>query len=107
MTPGTGQVSTLLAKLGIGAGVDWSNTAIYAILMVVITDVWHAVGFNFVIISAGTKDISPDPSTRRRSWTAPCLAENAVYYHSPLGTDYVPEITYGFYQRALQVYDIP
>ena len=41
-------------------GVDWANTAIYAIFMVVMIDVWHAVGFNFVIISAGTKDISPD-----------------------------------------------
>ena len=39
---------------------DWANTAIYAIFMVVMIDVWHAVGFNFVIISAGTKDISPD-----------------------------------------------
>lgn len=106
MTPGTGQVATLFEKLGIGVGVDWANTAIYAIFMVVMIDVWHAVGFNFVIISAGTKDISPDlyeaaeldgaSSWQKMRYITIPLLEPIMFL----------VITYGFIS-ALQVYDIP
>ena len=85
---------------------DWANTAIYAIFMVVMIDVWHAVGFNFVIISAGTKDISPDlyeaaeldgaSSWQKMRYITIPLLEPIMFL----------VITYGFIS-ALQVYDIP
>lgn len=106
MTPGTGRVSNFFASLGIGVGVDWANTAIYAILMVVIIDVWHATGFNFVILNAGTKDISPDlydaaeldgaSSWQKMRYVTIPLLEPIIFM----------VITYGFIS-ALQVYDIP
>ena len=60
MTTGTGLVASGLASLGIGEGVVWDSTEIYAIVYVLMVDVWNSAGFNFVIISAGMADISPD-----------------------------------------------
>ncbi len=106
MTPGTGRVSNFFASIGIGTGVDWANTAIYAILMVVMIDVWHATGFNFVIINAGTKDIPPDLYEAAEldgasSW------QKMRYITIPLLEPILfMVITYGFIS-ALQVYDIP
>ena len=106
MTPGTGRVSNLFASLGIGVGVDWAHTAIYAIFMVVMIDVWHATGFNFVIINAATKDISPDLYDAAEldgasSW------QKMRYITIPLLEPILfMVITYGFIS-ALQVYDIP
>lgn len=106
MTPGSGRVSNFFASIGIGAGVDWANTAIYAIFMVVMIDVWHATGFNFVIINAGTKDIPPDlyeaaeldgaSSWQKMRYITVPLLEPILFM----------VITYGFIS-ALQVYDIP
>ena len=106
MTPGTGRVSQLFAKIGIGVGVDWANTAIYAIFMVVLIDVWHATGFNFVILNAGTNDISPDLYDAAEldgatSW------QKMRYITIPLLEPIIfMVVTYGFIS-ALQVYDIP
>lgn len=106
MTPGTGRVSNFFASMGIGVGVDWANTAIYAIFMVVMIDVWHATGFNFVILNAGTKDISPDLYDAAEldgatSW------QKMRYITIPLLEPIIfMVITYGFIS-ALQVYDIP
>lgn len=60
MNADNGLVASNLAKLGIGAGVHWVDTAGWAIAMVVLIDVWHAVGFNFIIFSTGMQDISQD-----------------------------------------------
>lgn len=106
MTPGTGRVSNLFASLGIGVGVDWANTAFYAILMVVMIDVWHATGFNFVIINAGTKDISPELYEAAELDGASAI-QKMRYITLPLLEPIIfLVITYGFIS-ALQVYDIP
>jgi len=106
MTTGTGLVSSALANIGIGRGVTWDSTDIYAIVYVLFVDVWNSVGFNYVVISAGMADISPDiyeaaeidgASTfqKMKSITIPLL-EPILFF----------VITYGFIS-ALQVYDIP
>lgn len=106
MTPGTGRVSNMFASLGIGVGIDWANTAFYAILMVVMIDVWHATGFNFVIINAGTKDISPELYEAAELDGASSI-QKMRYITLPLLEPIIfLVITYGFIS-ALQVYDIP
>lgn len=106
MTPGTGRVSNLFASMGIGVGVDWANTEVYAILMVVLIDVWHATGFNFVIVNAGTKDISPDLYEAAELDGASAI-QKMRYITLPLLEPIIfLVVTYGFIS-ALQVYDIP
>lgn len=106
MTTGTGLVSSALAAVGIGRGISWESTDLYAIVYVIFVDIWNSVGFNFVIISAGMADISPDiyeaaeidgASTfqKMKSITIPLL-EPILFF----------VVTYGFIS-ALQVYDIP
>ena len=106
MTTDTGIVASLLAKLGIGAGVTWAETKGYALAEVIIIDVWNMIGFNFLIILAGMKDISPElyeaadidgASTiqKMKNITIPLL-EPVLFF----------VITYAFIS-AIQVYDIP
>lgn len=106
MNADNGLVASNLAKIGIATGVDWVNTAGWAILMVVLIDVWHSVGFNFIIFSTGVQDISPDlyeaaeldgANTFQRMIriTVPML-EPIIFF----------VITYSFI-TAIQVYDIP
>lgn len=101
-----GLVSSAPGQYGIGRGVTWDSTDIYAIVYVLFVDVWNSVGFNYVVISAGMADISPDiyeaaeidgASTfqKMKSITIPLL-EPILFF----------VITYGFIS-ALQVYDIP
>ncbi|HCS76003.1 MAG TPA: sugar ABC transporter permease [Clostridiales bacterium] len=106
MTPSTGHVTSLLASMGIGVGVNWAETSGYAIANVIFINVWNAVGFNFLIISAAMKDISPDlyeaaeidgASTfqKMKNITIPLL-EPILFF----------AIIYAFI-KAIQVYDIP
>ena len=106
MTTDTGLVTSLLSKIGIGAGVTWAETKGYALAEVIIIDVWNMIGFNFLIILAGMKDISPelyeaadiDGATtiqKMKNITIPML-EPVLFF----------VITYAFI-CAIQVYDIP
>lgn len=60
MNSDNGLVASSLAKIGIGVDVNWVNTAGWAIAMIIFIDVWHSVGFNFVIFSSGMQEISED-----------------------------------------------
>jgi multiple sugar transport system permease protein len=106
MAPDVGLVTSILAKIGIGRNIAWTSTSGYAIAICIIIDVWHAAGFNFVILSAGMQDISKEyyeaaeidgASTfqQMRYITLPLL-EPIMFF----------VITYAFIS-ALQVYDIP
>ena len=106
MTTDTGLVTSLLSQIGIGAGVTWAETKGYALAEVIIIDVWNMIGFNFLIILAGMKDISPelyeaadiDGATtiqKMKNITIPML-EPVLFF----------VITYAFI-CAIQVYDIP
>lgn len=102
----SGLVASALSSLGIGTGLNWTHSGGYAIAVCVIIDVWHATGFNFVILSAGIQDLSPEYYEaaeidgasvwqQMRYITIPLL-EPILFF----------VITYGFIS-ALQVYDIP
>lgn len=89
MTTGTGLVASALANIGIGRGINWDSTELYAIVYVLMVDVWNSAGFNFVIISAGMADISPDiyeaaeidgASTFRKWLISPFLFWNQSYF---------------------------
>lgn len=106
MNSDNGLVASNLAKIGIGTDVNWINSAGWAIAVVVLIDVWHAVGFNFIIFSTGMQDISPDlyeaadldganVFQKMRHITIPML-EPIIFF----------VVTYSFI-TALQVYDIP
>lgn len=106
MASDTGLIAGTLAKIGIGYNTIWRDTAGYAIALVVIIDIWHSVGFNFVIFSTGMQDIPRElyeaaeldgASTfqKMRNVTIP-LIEPILFF----------VITYSFIS-ALQVYDIP
>lgn len=106
MSSDTGLVAGLLAKLGIGAGINWINTPGYAIAMIILIDIWNSVGFNFIIFSTGMQDISPElyeaadidgasVLQKMKKITIPML-EPIIFF----------VITYSFIS-ALQVYDIP
>lgn len=106
MTTNTGLVASFFAKLGIGVGVDWSSTAIYAIFLVIFIDVWNSVGFNFVMISAGMKDISPELYEAAELDGASTIQKMRYITIPMLEPILFVVITYGFVS-ALQVYDIP
>lgn len=106
MASDTGLIASNLARLDIGANTIWRDTAGYAIALVVIIDVWHSVGFNFVIFSTGMQDIPQElyeaaeidganTWQKMRHITIPLL-EPILFF----------AITYSFIS-ALQVYDIP
>lgn len=106
MTADSGLVASFLASLGIGDGVIWKQSPGYAIALVILIDLWNAIGFNFVIISAGMQDISPDiyeaaeidgatTFQKMTKITIP-LIEPILFF----------TVVYSFIS-ALQVYDIP
>ena len=102
----TGLVASNLAKLGIGAGVTWTQSPGFAIAVCVIVDVWHATGFNFVILSAGIQDISTDYYEAAQIDGA-SLWQQIKYITLPLLEPVLFfVITYAFIS-ALQLYDIP
>lgn len=51
-----GLVNTVLAKVGI-TGISWLNDPNYEIAAVAIVDMWHAIGFHFLLLFAGLKAI--------------------------------------------------
>ena len=57
MSAGTGLVAVLLAKIGIGEGVTWRLTPGYFTALLIMIDLWRAIGFNMIILTAGMKNI--------------------------------------------------
>lgn len=106
MNSDTGLVAKALASIGIGVDVNWLTTAGWAIALIIIIDMWHAVGFNFVIFSTGMSEISEElyeaaeldganVFQRMTKITIPML-EPIIFF----------VITYSLIS-ALQIYDIP
>lgn len=57
MSADTGLVAVLLARVGIGEGVTWRLTPGYFTALLIIIDLWRAIGFNMIILTAGMKNI--------------------------------------------------
>jgi len=106
MNSTSGLVASNLASIGIGTGVTWNQSPGYAIAVCIIIDVWHATGFNFIILSAGIQNISPDYYEASEIDGA-TIWQQMRYITLPLIEPILFfVVTYGFIS-ALQVYDIP
>ncbi len=53
----TGVVAVALARLGIGEGIVWRLTPGYFLALMIMVDLWRAIGFNMIILTAGMKNI--------------------------------------------------
>jgi multiple sugar transport system permease protein len=106
MTSDVGILASLLEKIGIGENVNWTETAGYAIALVVMIDVWNAVGFNFIIFITGMQDISEELYEAAEMDGATTF-QKMRYITIPLLEPIIfLVVTYSFFS-ALQVYDIP
>ena len=106
MSSDVGLIAGNLAKIGIGGNVIWKDTAGYAIALVVLIDVWHSVGFNFVIFLSAMQDISPDLYEAAEIDGASTFQKMTKITIPLLEPILFFVITYSFIS-ALQVYDIP
>lgn len=106
MSSDVGLIAGNLAKMGIGGNVIWKDTAGYAIALVVLIDVWHSVGFNFVIFLSAMQDISPDLYEAAEIDGASTFQKMTKITIPLLEPILFFVITYSFIS-ALQVYDIP
>ena len=46
-----------MAQLGIGRGIVWRLTPGYFLALMIMVDLWRAIGFNMIILTAGMKNI--------------------------------------------------
>ena len=106
IAPDSGIISLALSKLGIGTGVVWQDTPGYATALVVMVDMWHSIGFNFVIISTGLRDLSPEYFEAAEVDGASTLQKIRFITLPLLEPLMFFVVTYSFIS-ALQVYDIP
>lgn len=106
MSPGSGAVWALFAHFNIGADISWRTTPGYFLALLLMIDLWRAIGFNMIILTAGMKNIPLelyeasmiDGATTMQQWrhiTLPML-EPVMFF----------VIVNGFI-GAVQVYDIP
>lgn len=102
----TGFISNFLASLGIGQGVAWVNTKGYAIALVVIIDIWNAIGYNFIIFSTGMQDV-PQELYEAAEIDGASVFQRMIKITIPLIEPVIFfVITYSFIS-AIQIYDIP
>lgn len=106
MSADTGLVAVLLAKIGIGEGVTWRLTPGYFTALLIMIDLWRAIGFNMIILTAGMKNIpselyeaaSIDGASTFQQWvriTIPQL-EPVLFF-----------VIVNCFIGAIQTYDIP
>lgn len=106
MSANSGLVAVLLAKLGIGEGIPWRITPGYFTALLLIIDLWRAIGFNMIILTAGMKNIPGelyeaamiDGATTVQQWrriTLPML-EPVLFF-----------VIVNCFIGAIQTYDIP
>ena len=106
MSADTGLVNVLLAKIGIGQGVAWRITPGYFTALLIMIDLWRAIGFNMIILTAGMKNIPGelyeaamiDGASTTQQWrriTLPML-EPVLFF-----------VIVNCFIGAVQTYDIP
>lgn len=102
----TGVVAVLLAKIGIGQGIVWRITPGYFLALMIMVDLWRAIGFNMIILTAGMKNIpnelyeasTIDGASTFQQWfkiTLPML-EPVLFF-----------VIINCFIGAIQTYDIP
>ncbi len=106
MASEAGIFSSALNALGLFKGASWTTDPGYSMALVIIIDIWNAVGFNFLIFSAGMQDISHelyeaayiDGANRFQQMTRITL---------PLLEPIMFFVITNSFISALQIYDIP
>ena len=106
MASEVGIFSTLLNAVGWFKGVSWTTTPGYAIALVVIIDIWNAVGFNFIIFSAGMQDI-PSELYEAAAIDGASVFQQMKRITLPLLEPIMFFVITNSFIGALQVYDIP
>jgi multiple sugar transport system permease protein len=106
MSPGSGLASVILGKIGIGADISWRVTPGYFTALLIIIDLWRALGFNIIILTAGMKNIPNqlyeaaeiDGANTFQKWTKITLPmlEPVLFF-----------VIVNCFIGAIQTYDIP
>lgn len=106
MSADSGLVAVMLAKIGIGNGVTWRLTPGYFTALLIMIDLWRAIGFNMIILTAGMKNIpnelyeasTIDGASTMQQWTRITLPmlEPVLFF-----------VIVNCFIGAIQTYDIP
>lgn len=57
--PAYGIINHLLSKVGIASGIDWLNTAPYALIAIIVVGIWKYIGYYMLFFLAGLQGIDP------------------------------------------------
>lgn len=106
MASDAGILSSALNAIGLFKGVSWTTSPGYAIALVVIIDIWNAVGFNFIIFSAGMQDI-PMELYEAAEIDGATVFQQMRRITLPLLEPIMFFVITNSFISALQVYDIP
>lgn len=106
MSADTGLVAVLLAKIGIGEGVTWRLTPGYFTAFLIIIDLWRAIGFNMIILTAGMKNI-PGDLYEASTIDGATTFQQWVHITLPMLEPVLFFVIVNCFIGAIQTYDIP
>ncbi|WP_418456287.1 carbohydrate ABC transporter permease [Allofournierella sp.] len=106
MSADTGLVAVLLAKIGIGEGVTWRLTPGYFTAFLIIIDLWRAIGFNMIILTAGMKNI-PGDLYEASTIDGASTFQQWVHITIPMLEPVLFFVIVNCFIGAIQTYDIP
>lgn len=106
MASDAGIFSSALNALGLFKGVSWTTDPGYSMALVIIIDIWNAVGFNFLIFSAGMQDI-PQELYEASYIDGASVFQQMRKITLPLLEPILFFVITNSFISALQVYDIP
>lgn len=106
MSADTGLVAVLLAKVGIGEGVTWRLTPGYFTAFLIIIDLWRAIGFNMIILTAGMKNI-PGDLYEASTIDGASTFQQWIHITIPMLEPVLFFVIVNCFIGAIQTYDIP
>lgn len=106
MSADTGLVAVLLAKMGIGEGVTWRLTPGYFTALLIIIDLWRAIGFNMIILTAGMKNI-PNDLYEASTIDGASTFQQWIHITIPMLEPVLFFVVVNCFIGAIQTYDIP
>lgn len=106
MSADTGLVAVLLAKIGIGEGVTWRLTPGYFTALLIIIDLWRAIGFNMIILTAGMKNI-PRDLYEAATVDGASTFQQWIHITLPMLEPVLFFVIVNCFIGAIQTYDIP
>ena len=106
MSADTGLVAVLLGKMGIGEGVTWRLTPGYFTALLIIIDLWRAIGFNMIILTAGMKNI-PNDLYEASTIDGASTFQQWIHITIPMLEPVLFFVVVNCFIGAIQTYDIP